>query len=66
MLKLNRIRVDARAREAGYKRGDFVYQAKIVGLVPYEKIKIESSVTLLVFPDGGGEISFELDFSTIS
>lgn len=65
VVKPNRIRFDARAREAGYQRGDFVYRAKIVGLFPYEKLQLESEATLLVFPGGGGEISFDLDLSTI-
>lgn len=65
VVKPNRIRFDARAREAGHVQGAPVYQAKIVGLFPYGTFKPEASTTLLVFPGVGGEIRFELDLSTI-
>ncbi len=65
VVKPNRIRVDARAREAGYQQGAFVYRAKIVGLFPYERLNLESEASLLVFPGGGGEMSFELDLPHI-
>ena len=65
VVKPNRIRFDARAREVGHDQGTFVYRAKIVGLFPYGTFKPEASTTLLVFPGVGGEIRFELDLSTI-
>jgi hypothetical protein len=65
VVKPNRIRFDARAREAGHVQGAPLYQAKIVGLFPYGTFKPEAPTTLLVFPGVGGEIRFELDLSTI-
>lgn len=65
VVKPNRIRFDARAREAGHIQGASIYRAKIVGLFPYETFKPEESTTLLVFPGRGGEMRFELDLSMI-
>ena len=65
MIKPDRIRFDARARVVGHDQGDSVFRAKIVGLFPYGTFEPESHATLLVFPGAGGEIRFDLDFSTI-
>jgi len=65
MIKPDRIRFDARARSVGHDQGDSVFRAKIVGLFPYGTFEPESHATLLVFPGVGGEISFDLDLSTI-
>jgi hypothetical protein len=65
VVKPDRIRFDARARSVGHDQGDFVFRAKIVGLFPYGTFDPESRATLLVFPGAGGEIRFDLDFSTI-
>ncbi len=65
VVKPNRIRFDARAREVGHHSGSPVYQAKIVGMFPYGSFSPEALTTLLVFPGIGGEIRFELDLSVI-
>ena len=65
VIKPDRIRFDARAREAGFDHRSFLYQAKIIGFFPYNLFKENSLTTLLVFPGAGGEIRFELDFSKI-
>jgi hypothetical protein len=65
VVKPDRIRFDARAREAGHDQGISMYRAKIVGLFPYGTFKPEAATTLLVFPGAGGVIRFELDLSTI-
>ena len=65
VVKPSRIRFDARAREAGRDQGVSVYRAKIVGLFPYGTFASGLSTSLLVFPGVGGEIRFDLDFSTI-
>lgn len=65
VIKPDRIRFDARAREAGFEHGSPVYQAKIIGFFPYSLFKESALTTLLVFPGAGGEIRFELDFSKI-
>jgi hypothetical protein len=65
VVKPDRIRFDARAREAGHDQGISMYRAKIVGLFSYGTFKPEAATTLLVFPGAGGEIRFELDLSTI-
>ena len=65
MVKPDRIRFDARAREVRRDQGAQIFRAKIVGIFPYTSIKAELPTTLLVFPGDGGEIFFELDLSTI-
>jgi len=65
MIKPDRVRFDARTRSVGHDQGDSVFRAKIVGLFPYGTFEPESHATLLVFPGAGGEISFDLDLSTI-
>lgn len=41
------------------------YQAKVVASFLYEEIDPRAKTTISVFPAGGGEISFDLDFSRI-
>ena len=65
IVKPDRIRFDARAREAGHDHGIPVYRAKIVGLFPYGTFEPESPTTLLVFPGVGGEIRFEVNLLAI-
>lgn len=65
MIQPDRIRFDARARMVADDQGDPVYRAKIVGFFPYGAFEPESHAMLLVFPGLGGEIRFELDFSSI-
>jgi hypothetical protein len=65
VMKPDRIRFDAVARAVGHDQGDQVFRAKIVGFFPYGMFDPNSRATLLVFPGAGGEIRFDLDFSTI-
>ena len=41
------------------------YQAKVIGSFRYDALDPKALSTLLVFPSEGGEVSFELDFSSI-
>lgn len=65
VVKPERIRFDARAREVGQDQRGPVFRAKIVGLFPYGSFEPEAWATLLVFPGSGGEMRFDIDLSTI-
>ena len=65
VVKPARIRFDARALSVGQRQGPPVFRAKIVGVFSYGTFDLEASATLLAFPGTGGEIRFDLDFSTI-
>ena len=41
------------------------YRAKVVASFDYDDLDPRAKTTLSVFPPGGGEVNFELDFSTI-
>ena len=65
VVKPSRIRFDARAQAVGQRQGRPVFRAKIIGLFTYGSVDLESRTTLLVFPGTGGEIKFDLEFSSI-
>ena len=65
VVKPERIRFDAHARMVAQDQRGGVYEAKIVGLFPYSWFDPMSHTILAVFPGSGGEITFEVDFSTI-
>jgi len=65
-IKPDRIRIDAHAQAVGLVGERTLFRAKIVGLFPYGSFDPEESgVTLLVFPGEGGEMTFNVDLSTL-
>lgn len=65
LIKPTRVRADARAARSSTWPASPAYRAKIVASFPYDTFDPVSSTTIVVFPGEGGEIVFELDFSTI-
>ncbi len=41
------------------------YEARIIGSFPYGAFDAKAKTTILVFPGEGGEVSFDVDFSSI-
>lgn len=65
LIKPDRIRFDARASPQTQTQGEPVFRAKIVATFVYGNFDLEAPTTIKVFPGGGGEITFDLDFSAI-
>jgi hypothetical protein len=59
------IRFDARADRSSAWPQSPAYRAKIVALFAYGDFDPRAKTKLMVFPSGGGEVSFDLDFSNI-
>jgi hypothetical protein len=64
-IKPVRVRFDGQAARTSRWPGQPAYQAKVVAAFPYSDLIPDANTRLSVFPPGGGEISFDLDFSTI-
>ena len=65
LIKPDRIRFDARASPVSQRRGEAVFRAKIVASFVYKTFDLEAPTNIKVFPGGGGEMTFDLDFSSI-
>lgn len=65
LVKPIRVRFDGVATRSANWPNVPRYRAKVVGAFRYEDIDPFAMSTLSVFPRDGGEISFDLDFSTI-
>jgi hypothetical protein len=65
LIKPDRIRFDARASPVSQGRGEPVFRAKIVASFVYGTFDLEAPTTIKVFPGAGGEMTFDLDFSSI-
>lgn len=65
LIKPTRVRSDARAHRSVAWPNDPPYKAKIIASFPYGTFDPLHPTTISVFPGDGGEISFNLDFSSI-
>ena len=59
------VRFDARAERSSVWPQTPAYRAKVVALFAYADFDPRAKTKLSVFPSGGGEVSFDLDFSAI-
>ena len=64
-IKPVNVRFDARAERSGVWPQRPAFRAKIVALFPYADLDPQAKTQLLVFPSGGGEVSFDLDIAEI-
>ena len=65
IIKPQQVRSDAQAARSSNWPEFPAYQAKIVASFPYETFDAMASTNVVIFPGEGGEISFDLDFSSI-
>ena len=65
LIKPDRIRFDARASSRTQIQGEPVFRARIVASFVYGTFDVEALTKIKVFPGAGGEIQFDLDFSSI-
>lgn len=65
MIKPDQIRFDARASPISQRHGEPVFRAKIVASFVYGAFDLDAPTAIKVFPGAGGEMTFDLDFSTI-
>lgn len=59
------VRFDARAERSSVWPQTPAYRAKVVALFAYADFDPRGKTKLSVFPSGGGEVSFDLDFGAI-
>lgn len=64
-IKPATVRVDGQAARSAVWPGRPRYRAKVVASVPYAELDPLAKTRISVFPGGGGEISFDLDFAEI-
>ena len=65
MIKPIKVRFDGRASRTSVWPASPAYRAKVVASFSYTDLDPDANTRLSVFPAAGGEVSFELDFSTI-
>ncbi|MEO8326281.1 MAG: hypothetical protein ABI618_10555 [Nitrospirota bacterium] len=65
LIKLDRIRFDARASPLSPGQGTSIFRAKIVASFNYDAFDALAQTTIKVFPGTGGEVTFHLDFADI-
>jgi hypothetical protein len=65
MIKPSKVRFDGRAARTRMWPTAPRYRAKIVASFPYAEIDPRAKTRISVFPSAGGEVTFEVDFSTI-
>jgi len=65
IIKPVKVRFDGRAARTSVWPRPPAYQAKVVASFPYEELDPRAKTHLSVFPAGGGEVGFDLDFSQI-
>ncbi len=59
------VRFDARAERSSVWPQTPAYRAKVIALFAYADFDPRAKTKLSVFPSGGGEVSFDLDFAAI-
>jgi hypothetical protein len=64
-IKPVNVRFDARADRTPVWPQQPAYRAKVIAQFPYADLDPRAKTKLSVFPSGGGEVSFDLDFSQI-
>ena len=64
-IKPVKVRFDGQAARTSLWPQQPAYQAKVVASFLYADLLPDAKTRLSVFPAGGGEISFDLDFSAI-
>ena len=64
-IKPENVRFDARAERSTVWPQHPAYRAKVVALFAYADLDPRAKTKLMVFPSGGGEVSFDLDFAEI-
>ena len=64
-IKPIKVRFDGQASRTSVWPQAPAYRAKVVASFPYEELEPRAKTKVLVFPAGGGEVSFEIDFSQI-
>ncbi|MGC3976263.1 MAG: hypothetical protein QM771_18035 [Nitrospira sp.] len=64
-VKPSSVRFDARGDRTAVWPQQPAYRAKVIAQFPYADLDPQAKTTLTVFPSGGGQVSFELDFSQI-
>ncbi|MGH7228762.1 MAG: hypothetical protein ACREIH_06040 [Nitrospiraceae bacterium] len=64
-IKPIKVRFDGQASRTSVWPKAPAYRAKVVASFPYERLDPRAKTKVSVFPAGGGQVSFELDFSQI-
>ncbi len=64
-IKPVNVRFDARGDRTSVWPQQPAYRAKVIAQFPYADLDPRAKTKLMVFPSGGGEVSFDLDFSQI-
>ena len=64
-IKPENVRFDARAERSAVWPQRPAYRAKVIALFAYAELDPRAKTKLMVFPSGGGEVSFDLDFAEI-
>ena len=64
-IKPENVRFDGRAERSVVWPQRPAYRAKVVALFAYADLDPRARTKLMVFPSGGGEVSFDLDFAEI-
>ena len=59
------VRFDARGDRTAVWPQQPAYRAKVIAQFPYADLDPRAQTTLTVFPSGGGQVTFDLDFSKI-
>ncbi|MDP9131984.1 MAG: hypothetical protein M3M98_02475, partial [Nitrospirota bacterium] len=59
------VRFDARGDRTTVWPQQPAYRAKVIAQFPYAELDLRANTTLTVFPPGGGQVSFDLDFAHI-
>ena len=64
-VKPSSVRFDARGDRTVVWPQQPAYREKVIAQFPYADLDPQAKTTLMVFPSGGGKVSFELDFAQI-
>ena len=64
-VKPSSVRFDARGDRTAVWPQQPAYRAKVIAQFPYADLDPHAKTTLTVFPSGGGQVTFELDFAHI-
>lgn len=59
------VRFDARGDRTAVWPQQPAYRAKVIAQFPYADLDPRAQTTLTIFPSGGGQVSFDLDFAHI-